>query len=220
MQLIPNDLERDGWIEVGHGLKALCADDEDGFSVFDAWSQAHVSYDTTKTRTAWDSFGARGLRTHGGKLRARAEELDREGFTAWDAALVFDDGAEPPQSLSPERGSRQHPFKWMDLSKTNPRDWLYGDILLRKFISMTVAPGGVGKSSLVAVETLAQVTGRNLLGMILQGRSGCGCGTWRIHTRRRRRRYWQPPSTTGFRKQRLEIGYLWIAAGIRNWWWL
>ena len=47
---------------------------------------------------------------------------------------------------------------------TEPRDWLYGDILLRKFISMTVAPGGVGKSSLVAVETLAQVTGRNLLG--------------------------------------------------------
>ena len=29
---------------------------------------------------------------------------------------------------------------------------------------MTVAPGGVGKSSLMAVETLAQVTGQNLLG--------------------------------------------------------
>jgi hypothetical protein len=52
----------------------------------------------------------------------------------------------------------------MELSKTEPRDWLYGDILLRKFISMTVAPGGAGKSSLVAVETLAQVAGRNLLG--------------------------------------------------------
>ena len=43
MQLIPNDLDRDGWIEVGHGLKALCADDEEGFEVFDAWSQQHAS---------------------------------------------------------------------------------------------------------------------------------------------------------------------------------
>ena len=83
-----------------------------------------------------------------------------------EAKAVFDDGVSRlsrPQSLK-RKGITATPFKWMDLSKTEPRDWLYGDILLRKFISMTVAPGGVGKSSLVAVETLAQVTGRNLLG--------------------------------------------------------
>jgi hypothetical protein len=41
---------------------------------------------------------------------------------------------------------------------------LYGHLLIRKFVSATVAPGGVGKSSLIAAETLAMVSGRNLLG--------------------------------------------------------
>jgi len=169
MRLIPNNLERDGWIEVGHGLKALCADDEDGFTVFDAWSQAHASYDAAKTRTAWDSFGASGLRTQGGLLRARAEALNPTEFRKWEAKVVFDDEEAPPKSdplgpPEPRKGITATPFKWIDLDKTAPRDWLYGDILLRKFISMTVAPGGVGKSSLVAVETLAQVAGKALLG--------------------------------------------------------
>lgn len=37
--------------------------------------------------------------------------------------------------------------------------------MIRKFVSATVAPGGVGKSSLIATETLAMVTGKNLLGV-------------------------------------------------------
>jgi len=166
MKLIPNTLDRDGWIDVGHGLKAMCEDDDDGFAVFDAWSALHTSYDADKTRKAWDSFGAGSeLRTKGGKLRALAESLNRDGFMTWDAKRAFDEG---PNDPFPDRGDRKGivatPFKWMDLAKTEPRDWLYGDILLRKFISMTVAPGGVGKSSLVAVETLAQVSGKRLLG--------------------------------------------------------
>ena len=38
-------------------------------------------------------------------------------------------------------------------------------VLVRQFLSMTIAPGGVGKSSLIATETLAMVTGRALLGV-------------------------------------------------------
>lgn len=44
-----------------------------------------------------------------------------------------------------------------------PRQWLYGYHLIRKFVSATIAPGGVGKSSLAIVEALAMVTGRKLL---------------------------------------------------------
>lgn len=106
MALIPNDLERDGWIEVGHGLKALCADDEDGFEVFDAWSQLHLSYDAGKTRAAWDSFGAGGLKTQGGMLRARAEKLNPAAFRKWEAAVVFDDGI-PAPPVTPGRAQVQ-----------------------------------------------------------------------------------------------------------------
>ena len=49
-------------------------------------------------------------------------------------------------------------------SEIPPRQWLYGRHLIRGFLSLTVAPGGVGKSSMVLVEALAMVPGRPLLG--------------------------------------------------------
>lgn len=57
------------------------------------------------------------------------------------------------------------PYTWKDPSKLPLREWVYGRLLIRKFVTATVAPGGVGKSSLGAVESLAQVSGKNLLGV-------------------------------------------------------
>ena len=57
------------------------------------------------------------------------------------------------------------PYVWIDPANLPLRDWLYGRLLVRQFLSMTIAPGGVGKSSLVVGEVLAIVTGRNLLGV-------------------------------------------------------
>lgn len=44
-----------------------------------------------------------------------------------------------------------------------PREWLYGFHLQRKYASGTVAPGGVGKSKLIISEALSMVIGRRLL---------------------------------------------------------
>ncbi len=44
-----------------------------------------------------------------------------------------------------------------------PRNWVYGQRLCRKYVSATIAPGGVGKSSLVAVDALAMASGRCLI---------------------------------------------------------
>jgi len=102
MKLVPNDLDaRDDWIEVGHGLKALCENDEEGFEVFDAWSSQHASYDAGETRRVWDSLGASGLKSKGGRLRARAETLNPQGY----AKLIFDDGDVPPP-VPPKGGVR------------------------------------------------------------------------------------------------------------------
>lgn len=56
------------------------------------------------------------------------------------------------------------PFVWRDSALIPPRPWLYGRHLLRGQASVTVAPGGLGKSSLSIVEALAIITGRELLG--------------------------------------------------------
>ncbi len=57
------------------------------------------------------------------------------------------------------------PFVWQDPRSFPRRQWLYGKHLVRKFLSCTVAPGGVGKSSLQLVEAIAMATGRPLLGI-------------------------------------------------------
>jgi RecA-family ATPase len=56
------------------------------------------------------------------------------------------------------------PFVWQDPATLPRRPWLYGRHLLRRQVSVTVAPGGVGKSSLTICEGLAMASGRDLMG--------------------------------------------------------
>ncbi len=69
-----------------------------------------------------------------------------------------------PFTLGPSTGIVAQSYVWMDMTKIPKRDILYGRHLYRSFLSATVSPGGLGKSSLVMAEALAMVTGRDLLG--------------------------------------------------------
>jgi len=55
-------------------------------------------------------------------------------------------------------------FRLRPAADIPPREWLFGQHLIRGFLSLTVAPGGLGKSSMVLVEALAMATGQSLLG--------------------------------------------------------
>jgi hypothetical protein len=57
------------------------------------------------------------------------------------------------------------PFVWRDPGTIPRREFLYGAHYIRQFVSSTIAPGGVGKSSLVLIEALSMATGRPLLGV-------------------------------------------------------
>lgn len=52
------------------------------------------------------------------------------------------------------------PFTWRDEADIPPRKWLYGRHLLRKFLSVDVAAGGVGKSSVKIGEALAMASNK------------------------------------------------------------
>lgn len=56
------------------------------------------------------------------------------------------------------------PFAWRDEAAIPPRKWLYGRHLLRKFLSVDIAGGGVGKSSLKIGEALAMASNRPVYG--------------------------------------------------------
>lgn len=53
----------------------------------------------------------------------------------------------------------------IDFTALPRRQWVYGHTYIRQFCSLTVAPGGLGKSTLVLTEAIAMATGRNLLGV-------------------------------------------------------
>jgi len=77
-----------------------------GFATAAKWAVGELEKmgATNPHQEKWGTFGAGGLRTKGGLLRARAEGLDPEGFKRWEAGVVFDDGDIPPP-VPPGRGA-------------------------------------------------------------------------------------------------------------------
>lgn len=69
---------------------------------------------------------------------------------------------EPVQAAAPIVAT---PFTWRPEAEIPPRMWLYGKHLLRRFVSVDVAAGGTGKSSVKIGEALAMASGRNLYGV-------------------------------------------------------
>jgi hypothetical protein len=110
-------------------------------------------------------------------LRARVEATEhwKDPEPASDTGNTGNDGPSdgfgtpppgtdtPPNARKPIRAT---PYTWKEPATIPQRDWLYGRLLLRKFVSATISPGGIGKSSLIAAEALAMVSGKDLLGVI------------------------------------------------------
>lgn len=53
---------------------------------------------------------------------------------------------------------------WVDPTTIQPRQWVYGFHYIRKFVSVTVSPGGIGKTGKAIVEALSMATSQELLG--------------------------------------------------------
>tara|TARA_R110000868_G_scaffold40447_1_gene139514 strand:- start:3047 stop:5131 length:2085 start_codon:yes stop_codon:yes gene_type:complete len=67
-----------------------------------------------------------------------------------------------PDDLIPAPIIFATPYVWREPETLPRREWIYAQHYVRKYVSLTVAPGGVGKSSLAIAEALAMVTGRSL----------------------------------------------------------
>jgi hypothetical protein len=73
---------------------------------------------------------------------------------------------EPPRQDAPAASViTANPFVWRDPKTIPQRQWLYGEHYIRRYLNVTVAPGGLGKSALSLVEAVAMATGRDLLGV-------------------------------------------------------
>ena len=61
------------------------------------------------------------------------------------------------------KGFRASPFQFGDEASIPRRQWVYGYHLIRKFVSVTIAPGGLGKSNQVLAEAVAMASGKPIL---------------------------------------------------------
>jgi hypothetical protein len=69
------------------------------------------------------------------------------------------DSAEEDDSLF-----RFTPFEWKDPTKLPRREFAFGTHYIRKYVSVTAAPGGLGKTSNSVVEALSMASGKALTG--------------------------------------------------------
>ena len=81
------------------------------------------------------------------------------------ADAVAADLGSPPLGGPPAVDQWAQPFVWRDPATLPPRQWLYKPHFIRGFVTVTVAPGGAGKTTLTICEALAVASGKALLGI-------------------------------------------------------
>lgn len=110
-----------------------------------------------------------------GVSRSMAEAIIRDACPVWDdnVEALISSAYEKFWRTGNEDAARatvpdKAPFKSWDILDplAHPRrDFIYGKHYVRKFASVTVAAGGLGKSTLVLAECIAIATGRGILGI-------------------------------------------------------
>lgn len=142
------------------------------------WNDEHSSGEPGDGSTSWLIAGTRGhAEGHFRCMHAHCSHRTRQDFlsaigyqdtAALDGFEVYPPLEEPPgedSAPSPKTHSLEPTeFEWIDPTQIPRRQWLYGRHLIRKFVSATISPGGIGKSSLEIVDAIAMATGRDLVG--------------------------------------------------------
>ena len=99
--------------------------------------------------------------------------IDWDGDKAALELLVADALAEGPHKDAKTQETQPTitatPYAFIDPATITPRPWVYGYWLLRGTATAVVAPGGIGKSTLLCGTALSIITGRPLLGKTVWG---------------------------------------------------
>lgn len=82
-----------------------------------------------------------------------------EDLAAKEREIVAVGGSREPGRIR----ARSFDATWFD--RLRPREFIFGRHLIRKYISATVSPGGVGKTTLALLEAISIATGENLTGV-------------------------------------------------------
>lgn len=171
VEATPNSNEhfgsREEYLAYGYAIKAALPDDEPAaFDIFADWCARWTDGENSHDIVAADWRRMKPpFRRGAGYIYDMAERIgDFNTAQLWfqppeDTGPMFDLPVSDPAALIDAT-----PYTFPEPSAIPKREWLYGTHYIRQFISTTVAPSGVGKSSLSIVEALAMASGKPLLG--------------------------------------------------------
>lgn len=99
-----------------------------------------------------------------------------------DMTRMIERGLQKAREAEPEEANKQEdkpeeeqairatPFSWIDPKTIPRREFAFGTHYIRKYVSVTVSPGGLGKTSNSIVEALSMASGKALVGTKPAGR--------------------------------------------------
>lgn len=138
------------WLEIGMALDHQFPDDPDYALELWHWvSKKSDKYDADVLEDKWET-----IKDDKGTASITFRTLIKEAHEAQHRK----------STTATVQTIRAVPYNWPKPHSVPRREWLYGRHHLRSTVSATIAPGGMGKSSLGVVEALAMVTGLELLG--------------------------------------------------------
>jgi AAA domain/Primase C terminal 2 (PriCT-2)/RepB DNA-primase from phage plasmid len=144
LRVIPAD-DRDIWLKAGAALHLVGAR-----AVWDDWSKTSGKFDAADQDRVWASF-------HG-------ERKDGVVTIATIYAWAKERGWVPSVNAEePQKPIVAKPYVYRDPRSIPPRQWLHAGHYVRGFLSATIGPGGLGKTSLELVEAAGMVVGRDLI---------------------------------------------------------
>ena len=141
LAIVVNDLDYNGWIEVGHEIKSWDAT-EVGWRIYDDWGATWPgkmkngqleTYDTAYARVRWDSFHP--TRTNIGALFNRASKISPGWWKHAQAAQPTSD-----EETKSHRSIPDFSTDWCDVTQIPRRQWLYEQHYIRGFVTASIAP--------------------------------------------------------------------------------
>lgn len=170
---------RESYLAMGYAIKAATTNcPEKGLTLFQEWcagwqSPQGETNDPAVVDADWRRMKApyrRGARY----IYRIAKEITDGTFDA----IIFENNEDIPgetpapsaEPVAPKKpGIHPTPYRFPDPRLIPPRESLYAGHYIRKWVSSTIAPSKVGKSTLVLAEALAMASGKALLGVLPAG---------------------------------------------------
>lgn len=187
--------DRATWLAIGAALHD--SGEPWACEVWESWSSKSPKFDVFECGKTWNSYKRPydGRRATLGTLFYLAGQNGYQppdqfpDLPPWDGILRMPKrssrgaSAVIAENIIEERARGIHfledaEYQWPDPRSLPRRQWLYGSHFIRGFVSVTIAPGGVGKSSMSMVEALAMAMNRPLLGTPITARRPLNVAIW------------------------------------------